>query len=1500
LLESRLAPAVFVVTTTLDTPVANLSTGQDASGQVSLRSAIQAANSTSGGDTIELPAGTFTLTRAGAGEDLAATGDLDLLHDVTLQGAGGSDTIVDANHLDRAFDVANGVNVELDDLAVMNGQASDFGGGIRNAGSLTLDDVILSNNTVQGRNSFGGGIYNTGTLDIDATTISNNQALGTAGSFGPDNGGGGGGGGMGAGGGMFNDGGTVTITASTFASNTARGGNGQFGANATDGFGGSGGGAGGFGGGGTSIGSGGTGGDGGYGGGGGGGGSATIGSGGSGGFGGFGGGGGGGGSAFGSNGNGGQGGSLGGMGGAGGLTLSGSEGGGGGGGAGAGGGLYNRAGSLSLTNVTVSDNTAAGGNGGGVSSGTGASPGQGGDGAGGGIFVEGGTATLLSVTVAGNSTKVGAGGGNGGGVNNYGGTLNFQDTILADNSAASGPDGSGQLTSQGHNLIGDSSGASILGITSGNITGTDPLLAALADNGGPTPTRAIDSSSVAVDAGDGSAPSTDQRGLYRVGAADIGAFEFNPFVVTNTNDSGPGSLRDAITAANSAYGPVTITFQIGEPGSVQTIKPLDIGGGISLPVIVHAMTIDGWSQGGPGYMGPPLIVLDGTNAAAPTIGSFGLNIQSSDVTVQGLDIVNYANVNGNGFGIGVFSPGEGETVAEITIQGNYIGTDVTGKVAQPNGQGGIWIGPLTDSLIIGSNGDGIDDPQERNVISGNGGEGILLQGTGVLVTGNFIGAAADQSSLGNQGPGVIVDASDNTVGENSLPGVLSNLIAFNAGAGVAVVSGVGNSIQGNDFFNNAGGGIDLGNDGRTPNDAGDADTGPNELQNFPVFSDATLTGSNLSLTVTVPTSVANASYPLTIDFYKALDGNSGFQFIGSGTYTVADAQNPKTFVFSVGSTVAPDNLIVATATDADSNTSEFSAPIKANVPPTNLVLTPSASQLNEGDTLQLGGSFTDPNAADTHTVTINWGDSSGVQTVNLAAGVTNFSVQHAYTNDRAPGVSNGQFPISVQVTDGLSNPVMASTTVHVLNVAPTETLVGGVFFLGVDQPFQASVVLFDPGSDLLSNSIDYGDGTVINFISSPRTTVPLQHQYASEGSYLVTVKSSDGQASATPLSFYVNVFVAAPESPGGVGGTFHILGDNQEAGQFGDGNISLTRSPLSRGSGFLIFAQLPNVSIPDAAQQFLSSSGTGDSLLRVGTFDIREINLTDFDSATITIDLDTVNNEIPALVAINPKTGEVSKVVTSKFATVTQVPQRIGTNRVRITLVFDATSTPGLADLVGTIFTFAVAQPSGSGQTQTTQSIQLVTNNANDPATGQTQLEVQFQRSGFSGGNETLLAAAPSGSGIDVGGGGEPTRSDTAFVADMMADSLRAYSQDTSTSTDQPNPGPVVPQPPAGQEREESSPEALDSVFADSVAAFEGVEAAALPSDEELAVLFGPAAAPTVAPAEEGSAPSPVLERVDDAGPSWLVLGAFLAGAAAAPADPQRRWRPRVRRYLGD
>ena len=112
-LETRRVLSTFKVNTLLDTVAVNLKTGKDASGHISLRSAIEAANSRPNSDTILLPNGTIKLTIVGANEDNAATGDLDIKGNVTIKGKRASSTIIDGNSLDRVFQVLEREGADL-------------------------------------------------------------------------------------------------------------------------------------------------------------------------------------------------------------------------------------------------------------------------------------------------------------------------------------------------------------------------------------------------------------------------------------------------------------------------------------------------------------------------------------------------------------------------------------------------------------------------------------------------------------------------------------------------------------------------------------------------------------------------------------------------------------------------------------------------------------------------------------------------------------------------------------------------------------------------------------------------------------------------------------------------------------------------------------------------------------------------------------------------------------------------------------------------------------------------------------------------------------------------------------------------------------------------------------------------------------------------------------------------------------------------------------------
>ena len=143
----------------------------------SLREAIFAANALAGADIITVPAGTYALSIAGPEEDNTATGDLDITDDLTINGAGAADTIIDGGELDRLFHILSGT-VSISGVTVQNGAVIAFnrnGGGIENFGTLTLTDSAVSGNSA---GSIGGGIHNSnlGSAELISSTLNDNTA----------------------------------------------------------------------------------------------------------------------------------------------------------------------------------------------------------------------------------------------------------------------------------------------------------------------------------------------------------------------------------------------------------------------------------------------------------------------------------------------------------------------------------------------------------------------------------------------------------------------------------------------------------------------------------------------------------------------------------------------------------------------------------------------------------------------------------------------------------------------------------------------------------------------------------------------------------------------------------------------------------------------------------------------------------------------------------------------------------------------------------------------------------------------------------------------------------------------------------------------------------------------------------------------------------------------------------------------------------------------------
>ncbi|WP_148596529.1 Ig-like domain-containing protein [Aquisphaera giovannonii] len=326
-------------------------------------------------------------------------------------------------------------------------------------------------------------------------------------------------------------------------------------------------------------------------------------------------------------------------------------------------------------------------------------------------------------------------------------------------------------------------------------------------------------------------------------------------VVTNTNDSGPGSLRQAILDADLATtdAPDTILFDLQGDGPF-LIMPTS-----PLPAITHATIIDGYSQPGamaatPGPGGSAVILVQLNGLAQP--GGDGLLATAPGVVIRGLSFAGFATAIrltgaggdvvegnfigtdvtgttadfGNNLGIYIESPNntiggtaagagnlvsgnwdvgillDGPSASNNVIQGNRVGTDATGMTAVWNWSDGIALRSGASSNRIGGT-----EPGAGNILSGNAYGLSFAAGCAFnTVQGNLIGAdATGQSAIGNMSGGIDDDGGDNLIGGTASGA--GNVISGNWGSGLIVEFASRDVIQGNAIGTDVTGSLPIGN-----------------------------------------------------------------------------------------------------------------------------------------------------------------------------------------------------------------------------------------------------------------------------------------------------------------------------------------------------------------------------------------------------------------------------------------------------------------------------------------------------------------------------------------------------------------------------------------------------------------------------------------------------------------------------------------------------------------
>jgi Calx-beta domain-containing protein len=574
-----------------------------------------------------------------------------------------------------------------------------------------------------------------------------------------------------------------------------------------------------------------------------------------------------------------------------------------------------------------------------------------------------------------------------------------------------------------------------------------------------------------------------------------------------------GNFIGTNAAGDAAFNNISVNIRVASCNNTR------IGGVASTPGTAPGnVVLSIFIVGGTGTLVQGNLI--GTNAAGTSrLENFGLGVTVwGDATVGGATPGAGNVISGftTGSGIGVFTANSGGG----SILGNYIGTDITGTQAIANKVGISIESNIKDTKIGGTT------VSERNLISGNT-TGIQLRFNNAIVKGNFIGTDVNgTNALPNSATGISVTntSADNVIG-GAEPGA-GNVIAFNGGGGVVVFSSTPsspskNSIRGNSIHSNNALGIDLGSDGVTINDPGDADAGPNTLQNFPVVSSVT-TGATTMIQGSL-NSTANSQFNL--DFYSSAACDStghgeGASFIGTGV-TTTDANGNANFSAVLPISLGGGQVVTATATDSLGNTSEFSVCYEIGAPGTVQFTSPT---------------YTVPEANGSATITVT-------RTLGTAASAT---VDYAASNGTATAGSDytatsGTLTFSSgETTKSFSVPILndsldeASETINLALSNPT----GGIV-LGSGKTALLSISDNDPQPSISINDVTVGEGdsgtSPANFVLT--LSVPSGQN--------VSVRFGTGNASAQPGLDYQSVNQTITISPGETTKTVpvQVLGD---------------------------------------------------------------------------------------------------------------------------------------------------------------------------------------------------------------------------------------------------------------------------------------------------------------------------------------------------------------------
>lgn len=550
------------------------------------------------------------------------------------------------------------------------------------------------------------------------------------------------------------------------------------------------------------------------------------------------------------------------------------------------------------------------------------------------------------------------------------------------------------------------------------------------------------------------------------------------YTVTNTNDNGAGSLRQAILDANANAGADTITFNIGT--DYQTINLTSV-----LPQITGTVTLDATTQSG--YAGSPLIEINGAGFVVATEYGLDLGENADNSVIRGL-VVNRFATNG------IYLNG----ADNVTIAGNYIGTNATGTAGQGNATG-IYIETTSTGTTLGGT-----TASARNIISGNTTNNITIAGSSNVVHGNYVGVTVTGGSGigGTAGSSILViGGTGNVIG--GLSDGQGNVITSGGNAGVHVNGGGNHNVSGNiigmsadtttvianstdgiivtatstgnvflqnRISGNGGLGIDLANNDVTTNDTGDGDTGANNLQNYAVINSIVVDDPYTIRVSGSLNSTANTNY--RIEFF--VNGSGDASAHGEGhTYVgfinvLTDGSGDASFSTTLSGSFTANSFLTSTTTRltaglAAVETSEFSANMEIRpeiglwLSPTSNVTTSSGFTYHDGVIAR----FTSPGLA-------------------LGSGTTAGSFSQVFDLDTFAGDGNADIDgvhwVNSTVTIGTGTTFTLQRGDVLLSTSGDETL-GGVSIKSED------IVVFRP-----TTAGDYSSGAFTVLLRGPGAT----------------------------------------------------------------------------------------------------------------------------------------------------------------------------------------------------------------------------------------------------------------------------------------------------------------------------------------------------------------------------------------------------------------------------